>query len=193
MARNDRTSQLIDAILKYAIVPGAVMGGLVLPGLLIALEKPLDKLMRGVDRRERERELRRTLGYMRSRGLIADNYLYGIKLTKNGRARLRRVNISQLRIQSMPTWDGRWRLIFYDIPEKHKPGRDALTLQLRRLGCYQIQKSIWLHPFPCEDVIVSVCGHYKLEKYVTYTECLSLDNQKTLINYFRKKLPNTKF
>ncbi|MDZ7744236.1 MAG: hypothetical protein U5K77_00535 [Candidatus Saccharibacteria bacterium] len=193
MARNDKTSQIIDAILRYGLTPTVLATGMVLPGLLVALDKPLDKILNGVNKREKERELRRVLSYMKWQKLITDNYEYGLKITDKGRERLEAIDINKLSIKEPPKWDGYWRIIFYDIPEKHKAGRNALTFKLRSVGFYQMQKSVWIHPLPCRDVIEAICTVYGLEKYVTYTECRSFDNEAVLLERFKKKLPKTKF
>ena len=44
-------------------------------------------------------------------------------------------------------WDGRWRLVFYDIDEKSKRTRDRLQKKLKELGFGMIQKSVYLTPF----------------------------------------------
>lgn len=47
-------------------------------------------------------------------------------------------------------WDGYWRVVIYDIPEKQSAVRDHLRAELKRLGFKFMQKSVWLTPLPVE-------------------------------------------
>lgn len=40
-------------------------------------------------------------------------------------------------------WDGKWRVVIWDIPEKRRMARDLLRYKLKQLGFSQLQKSIW--------------------------------------------------
>ena len=48
-------------------------------------------------------------------------------------------------------WDGYFRVVIYDIPEKQNLVRDHLRSELKRLGFKFIQKSVWATPFPVEN------------------------------------------
>ena len=39
----------------------------------------------------------------------------------------------------------------FDIPDERKIKREALRGKLKQLDFTMIQKSVWLHPFPCYD------------------------------------------
>lgn len=41
-------------------------------------------------------------------------------------------------------WDGLYRFIFFDIPERDRVIRDLLRNQLRRVGAIKFQKSVWV-------------------------------------------------
>jgi len=67
-------------------------------------------------------------------------------VTLAGRRRLAELRNSP-RLRSRP-WDGRWRLVMFDFPEISRKQRDAFRwwLRVERLG--QLQKSVWVTPFP---------------------------------------------
>lgn len=44
-------------------------------------------------------------------------------------------------------WDGRWRMIVYDIPEESRVKRDFLRRKIKQLGFGYWQKSAWISPF----------------------------------------------
>jgi DNA-binding transcriptional regulator PaaX len=88
-------------------------------------------------------------GYVKKRGGTGEAFL----LTEKGRERAMRYAIEQMRIASQKTWDKKWRLIMFDVPEEKMQERRAINFALKRLGCAQYQKSIFITPFPCEKEI----------------------------------------
>lgn len=44
-------------------------------------------------------------------------------------------------------WDGKWRVVIFDIPEKQRNLRDDLRLELKKLGFGCWQRSVWVTPF----------------------------------------------
>lgn len=193
MSRNDNTSAIVDGILKLTVTSSALAAGLLIPNLLIGLEKPLEKFWQHMDKRERERELRRVLSYMKTNQLIRDDYKHGLQITDKGRKRLEKTNFDKLAIEPSQKWDQTWRLIIYDIPDTRKASRNALTAKLNRLGFYQLQRSAWLHPFSCRQVIEGVASHLQIDEYISYIETFAIDNQTVLIKKFKKKYPFTNF
>lgn len=188
MAKTNTTSAVIDNILKLTIVGGSITVGILLPNLLIGLDKPLQKYLNQLDKRAGERELARILGYMKSQRLVSGNYQHGLQITDKGRRRLAKLEFSNLKIAKPEKWDKKWRLVIYDIPENKKLSRDYLTSKLRRLDFYQLQRSAWIHPFPCREVIEKAASAYKVDQYITYIETSSIDNQKRLVKIFKKTL-----
>ncbi|HEY5551230.1 MAG TPA: hypothetical protein VIK52_05040 [Opitutaceae bacterium] len=45
-------------------------------------------------------------------------------------------------------WDGRWRLVLFDIPENQRTVRTRLSRGLRQLGFGYLQNSVWVSPDP---------------------------------------------
>ena len=193
MAKNDKTAALIDGILRLTVISGALTAGLLIPNLLIGLDKPLEIFAKKLDKRARERELRRVVTYMKSRGLIKEDYRHGLVITERGRDRLSESDLRNITIKLQKTWDKNWRVVLYDIPEDIKSGRDALIKKLRNLGFYQLQRSVWLHPFPCRSAINQVAVAHKVDKYVSYIKTGHIDRQEDLVKRFSKRYPETKF
>ena len=183
----------MDGILKLAVSGTALSVGIVVPNTLVALEKPLKKFLKHMDKRQREREARRIISYMKSQGLLRGEYEHGLKITKKGQKRLAQLDFEHLVIPLQKSWDHTWRLVFYDIPEKDRRGREALTAKLRGLGFFQLQQSVWVHPFPCREIIEKVTSTFGIERFVSYIETTNLDNQAVLIQRFKKRLPHSSF
>jgi CRISPR-associated endonuclease Cas2 len=76
-----------------------------------------------------------------------------ISLTKEGRKKAGKYNIDNLEIKKTKKWDGKWRILIFDIQEKHKMKREALRGKLKELGFYKLQKSTWICPYEFEREI----------------------------------------
>jgi len=78
---------------------------------------------------------------------------YTVTLTKFGRQIALRAQLQKFRLHSQPTWDGKWRMVMFDIPKKYSSTRDALRRKLLEIGMHRLQESIFIYPYPCEDEV----------------------------------------
>lgn len=74
-------------------------------------------------------------------------------LTAKGEQRALRYKIETMKIKRQKKWDGKWRIIMFDVPEEKKMARRAINHALKKLGCIQYQKSVFITPFPCREEI----------------------------------------
>ena len=96
-----------------------------------------------------------------------------VKITKIGETKLRAFDIELMKIKKPHKWDGKWRLVMFDIPMRFTKGREALRFHLKKLNFFQFQKSAWIYPFPCEDEIIFIADFFGVGKYV---EVLTVEN-----------------
>lgn len=76
------------------------------------------------------------------------------KIEKNGQVYLRLTSVGKIKIiRDFPLlflagkkWDGKWRVVIYDIAEVSKNIRENLRRKLHELGFGMIQKSVWVSP-----------------------------------------------
>lgn len=78
---------------------------------------------------------------------------YKVEITKKGKIEILKFDLNTLEIEKPDQWDGKWRIVFFDIPEKFKKQRDFLCRKLKTMNFYQIQESVFIHPFACEKEI----------------------------------------
>lgn len=127
-----------DELLELAV---AAYGFLSRPTLAKALGggtgwDPYARQRQTLWRLERERLLER----------IVQRDEIGWRITEAGRRRLEELqNVPRLRERP---WDGLWRLVMFDVPEASRRQRDGFRwwLKVERLG--QLQKSVWVSPYP---------------------------------------------
>jgi DNA-binding transcriptional regulator PaaX len=178
------TEAIVDSVLKLLVSSSGLAAAIIAPNVLQSLNKPFGVFLKTMDKRQQEREIRRVLYYMKQRDLISGEYDHGLKITNRGKKRLESSDESSIFIPHPNKWDKRWRLVFYDIPESHKLGRDALTRKLKSLGFYPLQRSVLVHPFPCRKQIEQVTQIYDINSYVSYIETDHIDQEKLLIKKF---------
>jgi DNA-binding PadR family transcriptional regulator len=76
-----------------------------------------------------------------------------IALTEKGKRKAGRLQIDAMEIKKPKKWDGKWRILIFDISQFKKFYREALRGKLKNLGFRQLQKSVWIHPYDCQDEI----------------------------------------
>ncbi len=108
-----------------------------------------------------------------------------VKITKKGETRLRAFALDLIEIKKPQMWDGKWRLVMFDIPIRFKKGREALRYHLKDLNFFQFQKSAWIYPYPCEDEIIFIADFFGVGKYVEILTVESILRDEVLKRYFR--------
>ena len=75
-------------------------------------------------------------------------------------------------------------MVIFDIPEKKRRARDVLRETLKRMGFYEFQKSVFVHPYPCQDEMDYIIEYYNIRPYVRIVTAVELDNEPHLKNIF---------
>ncbi len=105
-------------------------------------------------------------------------------LTQKGEKRFRKIFIDEVMIKRPKKWDGKWRLLIYDIPIRFKKAREAFRWKLKDLGFFQLQKSSWIYPFPCEGELLLVAEFFGVWKHIEILEVNKLLDDKKLRSHF---------
>ncbi|KKT75023.1 MAG: Transcriptional regulator, PaaX family [Parcubacteria group bacterium GW2011_GWB1_44_7] len=108
-----------------------------------------------------------------------------IILSEKGKKAAKIYSIDNLKIDKPKKWDGNWRMVIFDIPERIKKVREALRMHLRNLGFYELQKSVFIYPLPCAEEINQIIDFYDISEYVRILMVHSLDNEDELRNEFK--------
>jgi len=104
-------------------------------------------------------------------------------LTDKGKLRALTYKFQEMKIEKRD-WDGKWRIVVFDIPEKIRKGRDALRSKLKELGFYELQKSVFIFPYNCEKEINFIIEFFDLRKYVRCGTLNAIDNELHLKKIF---------
>lgn len=104
-------------------------------------------------------------------------------LTDKGKFRTLTYHFEDMKIKSME-WDGKWRMVSFDIPEKKKAARNALRSKLREVGFIEFQKSMFVFPYQCKDEVDFIIEFFNLRAYVRYGVFEFIDNDLHLRKYY---------
>ena len=108
-----------------------------------------------------------------------------ITLSEIGKIKVLAYRVEDMKIPVPQKWDGKWRMVIFDIPEKIKLSRDALRWRLKRLGLRELQKSVFVYPYECEDEIDFIIEFYNVRSYVRYGVLETIDNELHLKKIFK--------
>lgn len=142
----------VKQILRILAVVGAVGLVCTFPTIAIALKPFLPE-----ERRWRNWRLKQTLEQLAKQRYVtireSTDGKVTIAITKSGMTRALSYELDTMRITPPKRWDGVWRVVIFDIPEKYKRMRDMFRMRLVQLGMHQLQESVYVSPYPCFDEI----------------------------------------
>src|SRR3989344_5315242 len=170
----------VQKLILYSIAAaGIITVGLLAPNVLGEISKT------GVLPRKRQREIIETSrGRMVKRGLLV--YEKGkLRLTKKGESQLRRLQLLDYKLKKPKRWDGKWRVLIFDIPEHKKVLRDKVRNTLELLGFKWLQDSVWIYPYACEDLVTLMKADFRIGKDLLYLVVESLEYDQRLRDHFK--------
>ncbi len=139
------------------------------------------------DRQIDRSDYSRKIYYLKKKGYIRvffENKKKYIELTRKGKKKINRLSIWEIQIKKPKRWDGKWRVMIFDIPKKYKVEREVFRQKLKNLGFVMIQKSVYVHPFQCSVEIKEISSRLNIDAYVLILISDIIQNEKKIINKF---------
>ena len=134
---------------------------------------------------QKERKyLRQSFRRMVARGFIKQGG-GGWKVTTSGMRRFKR--FKRPSSQKISTWDGKWRLVSFDVPVEKNTARMALRALLLEFDFRPLQKSVWVSPFAVPEEFIELVAERDLWRYCKMMVVDILEGDKDLRSQF--KLP----
>lgn len=165
-----------ELALTALAVGGVITLALVAPNVVVAFHKTRKQRrffkQENIDKKVREFNSRK---YFRYQKVSSDEY--AITLTGKGRKLAHKFAVQNFKLHPEKTWDGKWRMITFDIDRKNSGARDALRFKLRQIGAMAIQESVFIYPYHCYDEITFWSSFYSVEKCVYYLEVDKIFNE----------------
>lgn len=174
----------ISKAILIALFSGVVV---IAPGGVAGTLHVINKLFEDREVKDHdEKQVKRALRYLRSKQLIDIQRQYQndvFTLTKLGYFRAKKL-VKSFAIEKPKKWDGKWRMVAFDVPETKKDTRDVFRNQLKNLGMAHIQQSILVHPYECRDQIFYLAGNLFIKPYVRYIVADEITGEKDLRRRF---------
>ena len=108
-----------------------------------------------------------------------------LRITSRGEVMLRRIEMHDAPSTRQRSWDGRWRVLIFDVPEYRKSIREKIRRSLDHIGFVRLQDSVWIYPYDCEDFVALLKADFKIGKDVLYMIVDELEGDSWLKRHFR--------
>ena len=128
-----------------------------------------------------------SLHYLKRKGLVkkAENGIYCLTEEGEKEAFFAYLNgESSIYKPKDQKWDKKWRIIFFDIPEKKRHYRDYLRTLIRTVGFKEFQKSIWIYPYPVPKFLKDLLFEEEIKQYTRFITTYEIEYDKDLRKLF---------
>jgi hypothetical protein len=174
-------------ILKFLGMGGILLAAIAAPNAVSAFRFLLKDKNYVSWKKFSQSTARQYVGRLEKRKLIKRKMKGGqveMTITKKGREELLKYDIDKIQLKRDNRWDGKWRVIIFDIPEDKKQARDALRFKFKYLGMLQLQKSVFVYPFDCKKEIDFVSDFFEVGDDILYLEAEIKDIGSRLKKFF---------
>ena len=107
-----------------------------------------------------------------------------VRLTDKGEKYAALIGEGRLKPKKPKRWDGKWRILIFDIPEKRRRVRDTIRTTLISIGFVRLQDSVWVYPYDCEDLITLLKADLRIGKDVLYIIAVTIEYDAPLRRRF---------
>ncbi len=105
-----------------------------------------------------------------------------LQITKKGELR---ILLAKSKIFTRSKWDGKWRVIVFDIPEESSTQRNHFRRMLKDLNYRQLQASVFISPFPMNREAVEYLKETGLMNYIRFLKVEEMDDDSDLRKLFK--------
>ena len=131
--------------------------------------------------------LKQTLRRLEKQNVIEVKVINGQEafcITRQGKSKLLNFTLDDLKISKPKKWDGKWRVILYDIEVGRKHEQEAMRRMVKKLGFYQVQKSVYIIPYPCFDEIEYLRSYFGIRAEIKYWLVEQIEDDSAYRTYF---------
>lgn len=184
------TATATKFLLMFLAMGGIAVGGAIIPGIIKALKELNLENDEGEKVKFTKKEFKNALNNLKRQKFIKiineKSGNFKIKLTNKGKKRVYKISLEKVAIRRPKKWDKKWRIVIFDVPTEYNSAREALRKKMKEFGFKQLQKSVWIHPFECEDEILFVAEVFGVEKYVEIITAEKMLHDREIKNYFKE-------
>lgn len=184
-----RLDKITRLIISSVAIAGTLSVLVLAPGIAPGLQLIL-KLKQKISNHRLEREIGKVVqqGYLkRHPHRSGDTY----ELTPKGRFiyMTNKAFISERKktIQKPEDWDAIWRIVIFDVSEEDRNARNILRKLLSQAGFVYFQQSVWIYPYPCDDLIQAIKEQLHLRSKVVYIQAQYVEGDASIRKHFKIK------
>lgn len=178
----EKRIKIAKIVLKTIGAAGLISIAILAPNTLQALDMFYDR-----KKYNPKYQINKVAIRLKEKGLVEfrnENGKIFLRLTKKGETELLKYQLQELTIKKPSKWDGKWRIVIFDIKEHKRKIRDELRQTLEILGFLKLQNSVWVYPYDCEEVITMIKSHFHIGKDILYITAEKIENDKWLRQKF---------
>lgn len=150
-----------NLLLRSLVATGVISIALIAPKMTRLL-KELDRPAK--NRAQLYRRITQGIKRLEQDGLVTVSGEYAkrrVKITEKGREMMKKIEFGEYVIPEPAFWDGKWRVLIFDITERRRRVRDQLRRLLQGAGFVHIQDSVWVYPYSCDEFVALMRAHLK--------------------------------
>jgi DNA-binding transcriptional regulator PaaX len=135
-------------------------------------------------RQKKRKHLKQSFRRLVKKGFITDTGL-GYELTHEGKNFFGKLSKEKDKTTLPGVWDGKWRLVTFDVPCKFNAKRQKIRSLLKVFDFYQLQKSVWICPASLSEKFWRMMVDEELDGYCKIMVVDVLEGDEDLKKHFR--------
>lgn len=185
----NKYQEFTKEVLLYLATAGAIFIAAGSPYFALNITREIIKHRKEFKKKWTERKITRAVQRLKANRVIIlsqENGKFKAELTKKGKRIVEEIKFQELKIEKPKTWDRKWRVIIFDIPEsKNRIGRDALREKLKKMDFYLLQKSVWVYPYPCKKEVQFLTELFEITPHVNIITAEKIYDDIKLKKHFK--------
>lgn len=175
-----KKSNIQKFILESVKLAGLISVAAIAPNILTSMKK-----MGFITHPRQIESIKRSRDRLVEKGLL-ENKNGQLKITQGGKRYLFRcLSLGDNKeLNKNKKWDGKWRVLIFDIPESRRFDRTSIRQALISIGFMRLQDSVWIYPYDCEEIVSLLKAETETEEDVLYMIVEALENDGEVKKYF---------
>lgn len=180
----------VKEVLKLVGLGAFLVASVAIPNLPLALKPLIDQKKK--DEYEAWKRfnipyIKRTLKRLEEQELVEvseEGGLQIVKITRRGRKKVLKMAIDELVLSKPGVWDGKWRVVSFDLPEELAKERKILVEYFKNWKFYPLHKSVYLHAYPCFQEVDFLREYLGISKYVKVFIAKEIEDKQIFKDFF---------
>jgi phenylacetic acid degradation operon negative regulatory protein len=136
--------------------------------------------------------LRKEFSLLKKEGLITFKLRYRKPypiLTTKGKLEIK----TRLASKKFDHWDGKWRVVLFDLPQDDRKYRLLLVEELLALGFAPLHRAAYISPYPVTKIVERMTNHWGIRQNLSFLTVAELENEKNLAKCWNLDEINNKY